>query len=411
MALATIRINASRLGGVHVLVSKPSLMESRLKMASICPIQVATLKCTHGIPTPRKPPFEPFNLKYNRLFQLLWIDRTSERFDDNSKVIIVEGNVGVGKQEFAKRLAKEFDMKFFPSIFDDKAFIDEFSGFDLRSVGQLLPKHLKAYGFKDLWLDPKPDHGLIGITQIHMYRQRYHYYREALHHLFKTGQGVVLTRSPYADLVFVEALCKMGCMSRQATKFFRESHRNSIGGLLTPHLTVYLDAPVSYCREKITERGRPEEQKSVALSDEFLETKRDLFLNKFVPTMRRSGEVYEVNCTRFNTSDDHDWELITDDLEELVLHKTDPEQFQYDDWDFEDDEEWFTFFRRSLGDKAQYDEILNFPVPFDAPELLVPQEDRDLYNEVVIKHPLNIYDKNFSPYRSTTRSLLMKTFA
>ena len=37
-------------------------------------------------------------------------DRTLPRFDENSKLIVVEGAPGVGKTELAKELADQFEM-------------------------------------------------------------------------------------------------------------------------------------------------------------------------------------------------------------------------------------------------------------------------------------------------------------
>lgn len=404
MALASARAVVPRLSGVHVLINKPC-WGNNMKMASICPIQVATLKSTHGKSLTRKP---PNSFKYNRLLQLLWIDRTSEMFDENSKVIVVDGNVGVGKNEFGKKLAKEFDMKFFPALLDENVYVSEETGLDFRVLDKYLPKEVQTYCIKDLLTDPDPSHGLIGTMQIDLYRQRFHYYREALHHLFQTGQGVVVTRSPYADIVFAEAMKKKGYMTPQAFKFYKEVHRNTICDMLTPHLTVYMDAPVSLCRQRITERGRPEEQNSVALSDEFLETKRDLFLNSFVPKMQKSGEVYELNTAAINIADEHDWEIIIEDLEELVLRKTDPEQTQFDDWNFEELEDWFTFYRRNLGNYHGYNELFALPMPFDAPELMIPEKYQHMYKTLKNMHPCNQYDKNYSPYYNDKWKLLFK---
>lgn len=43
---------------------------------------------------------------------------------------------------------------------------------------------------------------------------RFSQYIDALAHVFSTGQGVVLDRSPYSDFVFVEAMFKHGYLSK-----------------------------------------------------------------------------------------------------------------------------------------------------------------------------------------------------
>ena len=42
------------------------------------------------------------------------VDGTTKRFNDNSKLVVVDGPPALGKTEVAKALAEEFDMKFVP---------------------------------------------------------------------------------------------------------------------------------------------------------------------------------------------------------------------------------------------------------------------------------------------------------
>jgi len=53
---------------------------------------------------------------------------------------VVEGNVGVGKTEFARHLAKEFDLKFIPPTIDSQCFINPAYNYDTRGIDSLLPE-------------------------------------------------------------------------------------------------------------------------------------------------------------------------------------------------------------------------------------------------------------------------------
>jgi cytidylate kinase len=46
-------------------------------------------------------------------FHPLW-EGTTKRFDENSKIIVVDGNIGTDKVTVAKKIAEEFDMLFLP---------------------------------------------------------------------------------------------------------------------------------------------------------------------------------------------------------------------------------------------------------------------------------------------------------
>lgn len=77
-----------------------------------------------------------------------------------------------------------------------------------------------------------------------MFISRYVDYIQALAHLFSTGQGVVLDRSAYSDLVFVETLYRNQLITRNSHRALHEIRDNTLQELLRPHLVIYLDVPV-----------------------------------------------------------------------------------------------------------------------------------------------------------------------
>lgn len=74
---------------------------------------------------------------------------------------------------------------------------------------------------------------------------RFSDYVDGLAHLFSTGQGVIIERSAFSDIVFVEALFKSNLISKQSYKGLIETRANSLPELLKPHLVIYLDVPVN----------------------------------------------------------------------------------------------------------------------------------------------------------------------
>lgn len=169
------------------------------------------------------------------------MDRTTHRFDENSKVIVVEGPVAVGKTEFACALAEDLGMKHFKEANMDYHYIQP-NGCDLRMFDELIPEDTRT--FDHVSFNKCPQHRLAGNFQIMMYIARYSQYIDALAHLLNTGQGVVLERSPYSDFVFLEAMYSQKFISKGVKSVYYELRNATIEELMRPHLVIYLDLPV-----------------------------------------------------------------------------------------------------------------------------------------------------------------------
>jgi len=100
----------------------------------------------------------------------------------------VDGNIGVGKTEFAKKIADRFDLKYFPPTREKQLFLrEEGYNFDTRALDPLLPEGVRAYDLKKFYSDPNPERGLAGRLQSMWYREKYMDYLLALRHLTNTG--------------------------------------------------------------------------------------------------------------------------------------------------------------------------------------------------------------------------------
>lgn len=131
---------------------------------------------------PKPPPFPYKEKTYN------WIrgafDKTYSRFDENTKLIIIEGPVGSGKHELAKVLADEFEMKYLPDITRDFDFIND-SGYDLRNLDPQLPLSTQSFDENDFLRDPY--HINCAGFQASKYRLRWTRYWQILEHMLNTG--------------------------------------------------------------------------------------------------------------------------------------------------------------------------------------------------------------------------------
>lgn len=154
----------------------------------------------HRDPTIKKPapwPYETKKFTFNRGF----FEGTVKRFDENTKIIIVDGNIGAGKSSFAKQLADAFDLKYFPEPSMDRYFVSAY-GFDLRKIDSLLPPSFKCCDIDTYYSNPH--HQNVAKFQMLMYMFRLEDYLNALAHVLNTGKQIFLVefhRSLDQDLI------------------------------------------------------------------------------------------------------------------------------------------------------------------------------------------------------------------
>ncbi|CAN7996135.1 unnamed protein product [Ixodes pacificus] len=289
----------------------PKTSAGRLLPLARCTIQLqqsAGIKNKHIREPVEKP--KPFPYATKRFF---WyhdlIDKVESRFDENTKVIVLEGNIGVGKTALAKSLADELGMKYFGEPSFDQLYVDEY-GFDLRSIDHLAPEACRTCDIQKFYEDP---HNVnVASMQMIMFELRFERYLDALVHLLNTGEGVVLERSPFSDYVFAETMHKFGYMSKLALKAYNLMKEAGLPELLRPHLVIYLDAPSNVLLQRIKERNIPYEVKSKVLTKEYLDEIDRLYKQSYLRSIRDHSELLLYDWTTIGES-----ELVVDDIERI----------------------------------------------------------------------------------------------
>jgi len=355
--------------------------------------RVATLVATHGETLPNYDPWPYKEKKYTTIHEFL--DNTSKRINENSKVIIVEGNIGVGKNEFAKRLANNFGMKYFNPVEEAECFGATIikGSFDMRELNELLPPNAQCYDLKQFYSESNPKRGTIGRFQLSMYKKRVYVYQEALLHLLSTGQGVVIPRSVFGDNAFVEAGRKLEYLSPQFKKYYYELRNNTICELLKPHITIFLDAPVNVLRERITKRADPREAGSSVLSDKYIEAIHDSYRKMILPALRKSGEVVEVNWEE--VGDDLDMDVIVEDLCTLELKPEDNEDTRFEEWKLSEDK--MCHYRKIYGSTQLVRLCEFFEPPYHCPEIHIDGDDLLALYSLQTNHPGINYRPSWAP--------------
>lgn len=338
------------------------------------------MRATYGENYPYAKPWPYEKKKFNLLHQIY--DSSMGRLNENSKVIVVEGNVGSGKNDFAKRIAKNFDLKFIPGITEDDVFAATFK-FDLRCVDDMLPESAQQYTNMKLFHGDNPECGTAGKLQFLFYRARFEQYYKALLHLFSTGQGVVLVRSAFSDRVFTEALRRVGFIKKRYMPWYNDLVDNSVCNLLRPHVTVYLDAPVDVCMKNTKAKGR-EEEKGKNFTESYLNAVESVYKDVFIPRQRLSHEVVEIDWAV--VGDDMDMDVITEEIAALNLENQFTDDPKFVDWKgFNED--LVAHYRKLFASDWQMEHLVKRVIPWDQPEIIGTEDDTKIRDRILWEHP------------------------
>jgi len=274
----------------------------------------------------RPKPF-PYETKdYN-----LWAsvtDLTTTRMDSNSRIIMVDGAHAVGKTEFAKQLAEEFDMKVMPYPRMSDYYINYY-GDDLNDYSVYINDILKPYDERDFSRNPTgPVEGSGDRYLIRVWMEKLDHYSKALRHLYSTGQGVVIEGNPWSDYAHMDAAFNQRWIDRATRDALKQSYKLGLHRLQRPHVTVYLDAPVDTVMKNIKARGNPWDKDSPVwtnkryLSDIYNEMKRRYLLN-----FQKHSHVLV-----YDWSTPGELDIVVDDIEKLECDWTDEYDELMRDW-------------------------------------------------------------------------------
>lgn len=311
---------------------------------------------------------------------------TTSRFDENTKVVVVEGPVAAGKSAFAKELAAELEMKHFPEVNLDSFYINSY-GYDLRKLDPQLPESMKSFDVNNFLKDPM--HRNVATFQIRMLMHRYSQYIDALAHLFSTGEGVVLERCVYSDFVFLEAMFRNGYISKGARSVYYDLVQNTFQELMKPHLVIYLDVPVNVIKDRIKKRANPAEASSKALTDKYLVDLETIYKQQYLKDISTHAELLV-----YDWSDYGETEVVVEDIERIDFDRFDKDDTQMRDWRMENEEDW-TEARARYMDKSDLMNYFNVP-RYDVPELVVSPEDYKIWYDVRETAPGMKYRKGYN---------------
>ncbi|KAF4517561.1 hypothetical protein B566_EDAN005125 [Ephemera danica] len=310
----------------------------------LCPIQVAGIsgKALRDKDYKRPTPW-PYKEK-NFTFLHGFLDRTTHRFDENSKIVVVEGPIAAGKTAFAKALAEDLDMLYMPEANMDMHYINSYN-FDMRQLDPQLPESCRSYDIRNFCEDPS--HVNAANFQILMYYLRYSQYVDAVAHVLSTGQGV-------------------------------------------PHLVIYLDVPVATCLERIKKRSIPYEVKSKVFTPKYLEIMEEMYKQRYLKEISNHAELLI-----YDWSDQGDVEVVVEDIERIDFDRFEKHDPKMKDWRLPKEWDWAEKRRMYSNQKATFLSYFNVP-RFDVPELLIDGHDALQKKQVWWNAPGTKYSEGYN---------------
>lgn len=365
---------------------KCSSAKPLLAVSSVPPILSATIVSKALRDVKPKPSPYPYKQKNYPVWRS-WIDKTTHRFDENSKLIVVDGPIAAGKTAFAKQLAEDLDMLHIPDANMNIRYINPY-GYDMRKLDHLLPESMHSFDEKNFCQDPF--HCNVATFQMWMYRLRYSLWVDALAHILSTGQGVVIQRSPWSDMVFVEAMYKNKYISREARYVYHEVKRSTIPQLMRPHLIIYLDMPVKVVQDKIKKRCRNHELNSKALTATYLQDIEDYYKTHYLPEITLHAELL-----MYDWSEGGDVEVVVEDIERIDFDKYTKHDTKLIDWCKAKEKVWAHYRKLYADRKNHLMSLFNVPI-YSAPELLVTGEDMEVWHKVWYSAPGMEYEKGYN---------------
>lgn len=380
---AVLRVGVLRLVNQPATVSNgavKNLLSTKQLLPAINQSCNITGKSFRGKPLDRPKPY-PYKDKCYNVWQAIF-DKTTWRFNENSKIIVVDGPLAAGKSDFGKALADELEMLFMPEPTLDRIYTNAY-GYDLRQLDKDLPERCRSFENKHFLTNPK--HDQVASFQIKMLYLRYSDYVDALAHLFSTGQGVVLERSVFCDSVFLETMYRFGYISKNARSYYHKLQYHVMPELLKPHLVVYLDVPVAEVKNRIKKRNIDYEVNSPVLTDEYLKTFESIYKQQYLNDISRHAELLVYDWSNYGEA-----EVVVEDIERIDFDRFEKHDSKMEDWRYWHEEDWNAERMKFASEK--HDLMNQFQVPvLDVPEILWSADEFNAWKEAWYNAPGNNY--------------------
>ena len=146
-----------------------------------------------------------------------------------AQMIVIEGLIGVGKSTLSLKLGEKLNYLVLQEPVEDNPYLSKFY------------EDPKRYALE---------------MQFWLMSRRFAMHKQAIEHIWQTGQGVVMDRSIYGDAVFAEKNFLDGNIDKIGYENYLKMRDVMFQFLMVPQTTIYLSASPQICLERINRRSR-----------------------------------------------------------------------------------------------------------------------------------------------------------
>jgi len=190
-----------------------------------------------------------------------------------SSLVLVEGLVGAGKTKFCDLLAERKGYRVMYEPVNENPYLNKF------------------------YADPKR---WALEMQFFLMSHRFKQHQEAVEHIWRTGQSVLMDRSIYGDKVFCHLNYLQGNIDEEGYRSYLHMRDAMFKFVMVPQVTFYLHVKPEKCLQRIQSRGRDCEK---TIPVDYLQG-LDAEYSKLMEELRdRGSKVIHVDWNEFQTMD------------------------------------------------------------------------------------------------------------
>lgn len=180
-------------------------------------------------------------------------------------LVCIEGTIGVGKSTLTRALASLIKARAMYEPVEENPYLERY------------------------YQDPKR---WALEMQFWLCSRRFEMHEEAIQHIWKTGQTVIMDRSIYGDWVFAKRNWLDGNIDEIGYESYLKHREVMDRYLLVPHQVLWLSAHPVTCRERIQQRGRDCEK---TISLDYLQGLHTLHIHLMEDMRNRGSKVLALD--------------------------------------------------------------------------------------------------------------------
>lgn len=264
----------------------------------------------------------------------------------------------------------------------DDGYINKY-GYDARKLdADFHHERNLSFDEKKFSENPTAHDGGLDRMLLEIYHLKFVKYLEGLRHLFNTGQGVVMEKSPYNNYCYMEAAYRQGWIDPETRKYYYIIQGQTLEELMKPHLLIYLDAPTSVVQANLQKKG---ETGQVYSNTEYMNHWADLNKKDYLKEASIHSEVLV-----YDWSEGGDAEVVVEDIEALNLDYYDKYSKKHEEWRLHTEDAYWVQRRKYTSEVSIMMSMFNFPY-YKATKIWKTSDERMEWQNLFSRVPGNMW--------------------